>query len=1513
MGAGAVNDAGSIAVARAKQVFRFLKAFAEKNVPVRRQISEHHWAQWLRELPDHPAIVVGEVQVGGSSEDAVPPDGAVDQALITIRRPTTTQAPEPPDDILDFLQAGWRDPEKSIEILDAHNVVRNGQTVSERFDADVRRVQSLAAWRAKWHVWATAERPARDAMRIFERFYELRGRIDRESERVELMLGDGRLRWTNTSGTVDHPVLLQRVELVFDADVLEFRIVDTDREPELYTAVLQGGETLSPQQLNNIRSELETGGYHPLAKDGTSGFLRRVVHVLAPNGEFDATGTDRAISARPMISRDPVLFLRDRSSGFPAAFDRVLQDLEQRAEVPVSLTRLVGVELPVSDQPDVGEWSPWGEPPEILLSKPANEEQVQIARALDRHKAVIVQGPPGTGKSHTIANLIGHLVANGKRVLITSHTTKALRVLRGQIVETLRPLCVALLENDLEGRTQMEEAVKGILWRLTTSTPASLEREVAQLSEARADLNREVGRITRDLRTVREAEYAPIIVDGESVLPSEAAQYTKVHQQGNEWIPGPVNQGAPLPLSTEELAELYLTNAQVSLDEEEEIAQGVAPIESIPEPAVFGALVTALDATESPDLSALWERHAREEELPLLHRLRELIVATVEHLGRVEKWQRAMIAAGHTGGSDAELWNELATMVYAADDRLQRAKPHLVRHAPHLPQGMQSSDAVQLSQQIETHLRQGGSLGAFGLLLNPRWKTFIREARCNGRAPAGIADMQALRALAELIETRVKLGMRWERQATVVGLPDFKSFGADPEPKLKDYASQFRELLGWWNTHWLVISSAATKAGLRWETLRNREVARAGPAAPFDRDAAILGGALLHAVGVRVAMAERSVALRLLNDLETAVGRFKGRRSRAVYDAVRGRNEAAYALARGELHVLLAKVDISHRRQALLERLKPAAAEWTAAIRTRAKMHGEKQLPGDAKKAWRWRQLNQEVERRAALDEVELTQKLHRCRTELRDVTASVIDRRAWLGQIRRIDLPARQALQGWAQTQKRIGKGTGKRVPALQAEARKLLVQARDAVPVWIMPLARVAESFDATKGKFDVVIVDEASQSDVTGLLAWYLGDRVAIVGDHEQVSPLGVGQKLAEITELIAQHLIGVPNSHLYDGQLSIYDLARQSFGGTIALREHFRCVPDIIDFSNYLSYNGDIRPLRDPTRVPRPHVLEYVVAPDGAAGGDKRNVKEAQTVVAILKALSELPENKGRTMGAIALVGDEQASLIQDLALQALGAVELERHRFAAGNAAQFQGDERDIMLLSMVDVPIGRVLPIRQTDIFKQRYNVAVSRARDQLWLVHSLDPNRDLQAGDLRRRLIEHVRSPAARRGAIQNAQARAESPFESSMLQLLIAAGYRVAPQVWVGQHRIDIVVSDDNGQVAVECDGDRFHGVDEIPADMARQAVLERAGWRFIRVRGTRYYRDREGTMRWVYAELARLGVHPAAGALDAAAIGTGQNDFRDNVVRRAWEIMREQGWVAPLDIEPVKTVQLDVLNGS
>lgn len=58
---------------------------------------------------------------------------------------------------------------------------------------------------------------------------------------------------------------------------------------------------------------------------------------------------------------------------------------------------------------------------------PFNDEQAKIIDLLERESVVTIAGPPGTGKTHTIANILAHYMAEGKRVLVTARTAEALR------------------------------------------------------------------------------------------------------------------------------------------------------------------------------------------------------------------------------------------------------------------------------------------------------------------------------------------------------------------------------------------------------------------------------------------------------------------------------------------------------------------------------------------------------------------------------------------------------------------------------------------------------------------------------------------------------------------------------------------------------------------------------------------------------------------------------------------------------------------------------------------------------------------------------------------------------------------------------------------------------------------------------------------------------------------------------------------------------------------------------
>jgi hypothetical protein len=180
--------------------------------------------------------------------------------------------------------------------------------------------------------------------------------------------------------------------------------------------------------------------------------------------------------------------------------------------------------------------------------------------------------------------------------------------------------------------------------------------------------------------------------------------------------------------------------------------------------------------------------------------------------------------------------------------------------------------------------------------------------------------------------------------------------------------------------------------------------------------------------------------------------------------------------------------------------------------------------------AQRWRSWLQELKRRAAVSIPDLQERLNATENELRRLAAKIIEHETWAAQRERTKLTQQQALVGFVQTLRKVGKGTGKHAPELLRHARQLLADARHAVPVWIMPLNRVYESFDPRERKFDVVIIDEASQSDVSALAALYLGREHVVVGDKEQVTPDAVGQSVDKVQRLISTDLRGIPNCHL-----------------------------------------------------------------------------------------------------------------------------------------------------------------------------------------------------------------------------------------------------------------------------------------------------------------------------------------------------------------------------------------------
>jgi very-short-patch-repair endonuclease len=383
-----------------------------------------------------------------------------------------------------------------------------------------------------------------------------------------------------------------------------------------------------------------------------------------------------------------------------------------------------------------------------------------------------------------------------------------------------------------------------------------------------------------------------------------------------------------------------------------------------------------------------------------------------------------------------------------------------------------------------------------------------------------------------------------------------------------------------------------------------------------------------------------------------------------------------------------------------------------------------------------------------------------------------------------------------------------------------------------------------------------------------------------------------ELQPIFDRLDDYLADVPDylKLAFTPKSNLFSLLQTRFGSVVRLREHFRCMPEIVGWSSRQFYaDAPLVPLRQfgADRLPPLRTVHVAGAVAEGTSTRLRNPVEAEALVETLLGCLDDPAYEDRTFGVVVLQGSGQVRLIEDLLQQRVSPDEWESRRLRVGTPPDFQGDERDVVFLSMVVADRRRAVTARE---WQRRFNVAASRARDQMWLFHSVTLDL-LSAVDLRRSLLAYVSnppSPLALDGFDDLTwDSDVRDPFESRFEQRVFVAlrdrGFHVTPQVDVNGRRIDLVVSGAGGRLAVECDGDDWHTRREDQlADLDREHELHRAGWLFWHVRESEFYLDPEAALSGVWTTLESRGIGPG----DIGVAGAGRDEAGGDPSATPWE---------------------------
>lgn len=1462
---------------RAVRLFTFLKELSELQTKTIRRLSEYEKVLWLADIPHQPQCRCA-VWFNEPEKDQ--------ETWVRIERPRLSSPPEPPDDL-----KPWLDPaqvnDSSLEMPELRRRIavplpdHNEDPEAPRFIELSEHPEIEALWEQyvekHWWPWAEKDKRLQPVQKVYTDLFSIYQKQQRLGEKYEVILGLGLLVWRTPGGhEVRRHLITAQTNISFDASrgIITVGPAGEGAKLTLEQDMLEAQERPGPVEQKAIEDQLEEIGDAIWNKALLEPVLKAWVHAVSARGQYeDVLVAPSQYSNEPRVYFAPALILRQRTErSLIRMFQDIIEQLRQGKEIPTGVKRLVEIVDDLGPETHRNEQtrpSTTRAETNIYFPLHANKEQEEIVRRLATHQGVLVQGPPGTGKSHTIANLICHLLATGQKVLVTSQTPRALKVLHDMLPDDLRNLCVSLLGDDRLALQRLEECVQGITRRYNHWDPAENEREIRHLEQELDQARRKEAEITSALRAIREAETYQhhLGFGGYEGTAAAIAKRLRDEEPVYGWIgePEAIDGGGGPPLSNHEASALLQL---LRIFHHHEQPADTCPIEvpsaELLEPAAFTASIR-LEA-EARAASEALETYRKHPGYPALRQAaaapRETLIAELENL----------LIACNTFAHHPQSWvNQAAIDVLAGQDERWRALYHVtgthlgklkdlpLEAAEYQVTGLENRDFTQVKADaiaVLEHLEAGKGLG-WGPFRDKVIKNgwyLLTQVRVNGCPCDNIDTLRVLLQWLEVMDRLRQLHSHWHLHTVI----------PDDSPRMQ------------WSLYQDLIKILSQILELDNMVSEARQALSAVPGLPepawheSDEILALINA--LRATEKEDALREASKPLLALEDkLHTAAGRPN---SCPIYasllDAVRNRDGLCY----NENYQTLCRLEERNRaiaeRDTLLARLGKYLPRIAEELLTGCHAGVWDERMARFEEAWNWARADRWLRERndpSVVDRLSLELKVRRAR--IREITGKLAAAKAWRHFFLRMNEHQRQHLMAWTLAVRKGGKWTGKYAVQRRREAQRNMEECRSAIPAWIMPIYRVAESVRPDVDAFDVVIVDEASQSGPEALFLQYLAKKIIIVGDDKQISPEFVGLNREDVNLLRERYLADIPLKETFDLETSLFDQADIRYPGRIRLREHFRCMPEIIQFCNNLCYSAEpLIPLRQyGTQRLEPIKVTHVPGGYRTGSGNKIiNPPEAEAIVEqIVKCIND-PAYEGKSMGVISLQGPYQAQEIERLLVQRIGPEEMERRNLVCGDAYDFQGDERHIIFLSLVAAPSEqhRIGPLTKASD-QRRFNVAASRARDQLWLFHTATLN-DLNPECVRYRLLDYCLHPR-----VQPESANLDVPedtlvdpfeslFEQHVYLKIVRRGYRVVPQYEVAGYRIDLVVQGMQGQMAVECDGDTWHGPSNYEADMRRQRQLERCGWTFWRVRASQFYRDPDAAMEGLWPVLDRLGIYPA-----------------------------------------------------
>lgn len=1019
--------------AHAKQIFEYLYAVKNVTTPPIRDFEEYEFHKFLDDLPSGEGCYL---YGSGNSQEA----------WLEVHKQQFELPPKPSEELRRWLKTNYTDERiqpQTHELLEFPTANETGEEIiiKTKFTDDQDRVRQYQQWEEKWKGWARETRRRKKIQELYSFFFTLNLKIERESESIELAIGHGLVKWKQGEEFVNHPLLVTKMELSFHAKEGMAYIKPTSTGTVLETEMISNLDIPNIQAITRLKKRIDDYDLDPLEKEATEAICKEFIHTLDPQGLFlesqsEAKGT-------PVVVSKTVLFLRRRSGQLVKEdLYEAVNKINEGFEVPKTIQNIVQLETQNSENDSQVNTTWKSVNDELLFPLPANEDQKEIARRLAKNFGVVVQGPPGTGKSHTIANLISHLLAHGKKVLVTSQKERPLRVLAEKLPVEIRSLCVSVLGGDSKSISEVENSIRSLTDKMSSLDGDILSKEIEQIGQQLKSVRTEIAAKKTELNKAAQLQMTKLIWNNRLLSPIDAAKKVEDERKEFGWIPDRIPMNYSFPLSDENFRTLWTLIGELSYSDRDMVNQFIPESNIFLTTSEFSSFIQQgnrlKQVTDSEKKTA--DYYGISLEKSSIQKYRDLF-QKIQSLNFVfdEPFFIAILEDVFAGGERKETWKDYTHFLKEQQTIISKLKRSLSEYeiitAEHKPISMLIEDARGLQKYLEKNKQIGK---VYLMTTGRKYKDFYETTTINQRPIRSVKDLQVILDYFTLRMAEEKIVIKWNKTLSEINGPLLKEKEERLVVKCEELQikiEQIHQLAN--NIHALkneMLSKTKLSVQTKWASLDainqcKRIVDTANKRLDYELWNHRFSSILNEYKGLLQKENPHPICTKLIDAFQL----------KQVEDWSSLINELR------QLYLLQQKQKQCNRSLHILGKVAP---NWTHQLVKQ--MGKEFPFPSNWEKAWEWSQLNSWLSEINEMNVERIEEEILQLQDEERDLIKDTVVKKTWKSHLERITPSQKSALLAWKAKLKKMGAGKSKYIERYRKEARQEMKKCQSAIPVW-------------------------------------------------------------------------------------------------------------------------------------------------------------------------------------------------------------------------------------------------------------------------------------------------------------------------------------------------------------------------------------------------------------------------------------------------------------------------------